>query len=178
MSRPKTTRKIADKPHIAGLKPYGITGTAKKSEAIFLLYEEYEALRLCDYDGYNQCEAAKLMGVSRPTLTRICMSARHKVSATIVEGHQLIIEGGKIEINHEWMRCNHCHCFFTKQQAGDSACPLCGSNDIEEISEDTRDNDIGAPLQACCNSHRRRKSRCQRWIGRKGEHLHENSNMQ
>lgn len=179
MPRPKTTRKIADKPHISGLKPYGIAGPVEKSEAIFLLYEEYEALRLCDYDRYNQCEAARLMGVSRPTLTRICMSARHKVSAAIVEGHQLIIEGGKVEINHEWMKCNQCHCFFTKQQAGDTTCPLCGSNDIEEVSEYTWYNDTEAPLQACCNNHgRKKKSRCQRWIGRKEEHIHEDSNMQ
>lgn len=177
MPRPKTIRKIADKPIISGLKPYGMAGPVKRSDAIFLLFEEYEALRLCDYGRYNQCEAARLMGVSRPTLTRICMSARNKVATAIVEGHQLIIEGGKIEINHEWMRCNHCHCSFTKQQEGDTMCPLCGSKDIEETPEDPHTDNLQAPLQVCCGSNRK-KSRCLGRTGRKGKRRYEDCNMQ
>jgi predicted DNA-binding protein (UPF0251 family) len=86
MPRPKIIRKVADKPLISGLKPYGMSYPVKKSEAVFLLYEEYEALRLCDYEGHNQCDASKLMGVSRPTLTRICMSAGIKCQWRLLKG--------------------------------------------------------------------------------------------
>ena len=159
MPRPKIIRKVADKPLISGLKPYGMPYSAKKSEAVFLLYEEYEALRLCDYGGYNQCDASKLMGVSRPTLTRICMSARNKVSTAIVEGRQLIIEGGKVEIDNEWMKCNNCHCFFVRLQDEDSRCPLCGCLDVIEVHNDGEDIDNEMQLNACCGHGKRH--RCQ-----------------
>ena len=169
MPRPKMIRKVADKPLISGLKPYGMSYTAKKSEAVFLLYEEYEALRLCDYGGYNHCEASKLMGVSRPTLTRICMSARNKVSMAIVEGRQLIIEGGKVEIDNEWIKCNQCHCLFVKLQDEDCWCPLCGSKDVSEAQKDGEDVDREMPLKACCGNGRRH--RCQERTNTKIYHI-------
>lgn len=159
MSRPKIIRKVAEKPRISGLKPYGTSCSAKKSDAIFLLYEEYEALRLCDYDGYNQCDASRQMGVSRPTLTRICMSARKKVSIAIVEGRQLIIEGGKVEIDNEWMKCDYCHCFFVKLHDENAICPLCGSNKVNEVQQGENDVNNEMPLRICCGKGRRH--RCQ-----------------
>jgi len=163
MARPKITRRVADKPLISGLKPYGMSYTAKKSEAVFLLYEEYEALRLCDYDGYNQCEASRLMGISRPTITRICMSARNKVSIAIVEGRQLIIEGGKVEIDNEWMKCENCHCFFTKLHEEDYKCPLCGSNNVSEVQMECENPEM--PLRSCEGN--RRQCRCQKKMNNK-----------
>lgn len=160
MPRPKITRKVADNPLISGLKPYGMPYPVQKSEAVFLLYEEYEALRLCDYGGYNQCAASKLMGVSRPTLTRICMSARNKMSIAIVEGRQLIIEGGKVEINNEWMKCNNCHCFFVKLQNEDGVCPLCGYNDVKEVDNEGKNSDNIIKLNSCC-AHEK-KHNCQK----------------
>lgn len=168
MPRPKIIRKVADKPLISGLKPYGMSYPVKKSEAVFLLYEEYEALRLCDYEGHNQCDASKLMGVSRPTLTRICMSARNKVSMAVVEGRQLIIEGGKVEIDNKWMKCNNCHCFFVKFQHEDS-CPLCGSKEMSEVQNDGEDADNELSLKACCG--RGKRHRCQERTNHKIYHI-------
>jgi len=159
MARPKIIRKVADKPLISGLKPYGMSYSAKKSDAIFLLYEEYEALRLCDYDSYNQCEASRLMEVSRPTLTRIYMSARNKVSIAIIEGRQLIIEGGKVEIDNEWIKCENCHCFFTKLSDEENKCPLCNSNNVNEIQNGGESINIEIPLRSCGGNGRRH--RCQ-----------------
>ena len=169
MPRPKIIRKVADKPLISGLKPYGMSYHAKKSEAVFLLYEEYEALRLCDYDGYNQCDASKLMGVSRPTLTRICMSARNKVSMAIVEGRQLIIEGGKVEIDNGWMKCNSCLCFFVKLPKEDCMCPLCGSKDVIEVRNDDEEFDNEMLLNAYCG--RGKRHRCQEHTKHKIYHI-------
>ena len=58
---------------------------------IFMTYEEFEALRLVDYEGLTQEEAGKRMGVSRGTVWRALSSARKKVAQMIVEGRELVI---------------------------------------------------------------------------------------
>ena len=58
---------------------------------IFMTYEEFEALRLVDYEGLTQEEAGKRMGVSRGTVWRALNSARKKVVQMFVEGRELII---------------------------------------------------------------------------------------
>ena len=49
-------------------------------EAVELTVEEYEALRLMDYLGLNQEEAAAQMGVARTTVQRIYAQARRKLA--------------------------------------------------------------------------------------------------
>ena len=56
-------------PTIKGMSVTGVRG--RKSNEVFLLLEEYEAIRLLDYQMMNQEQAAWEMKVSRPTLTRI-----------------------------------------------------------------------------------------------------------
>ena len=58
---------------------------------IFMTYEEFEALRLVDYEGLTQEEAGERMGVSRGTVWRALSSARKKVAQMLVEGRELII---------------------------------------------------------------------------------------
>lgn len=58
---------------------------------IFMSYEEFEVLRLVDYEGLTQEEAGKRMGVSRGTVWRALNSARKKVVQMLVEGRELII---------------------------------------------------------------------------------------
>ncbi len=58
---------------------------------IFMTYEEFEALRLVDYEGLTQEGAGVRMGVSRGTVWRALSSARKKVAQMIVEGRELII---------------------------------------------------------------------------------------
>ena len=76
--RPKNIRKVNDMPVAAGFKPIGLNGCCKNT--IFLHFEEYEAIRLCDYEMKTQQEASVSMGVSRPTLSRIYVSARQKIA--------------------------------------------------------------------------------------------------
>lgn len=61
-------------------------------EPVLLTLDEMEALRLVDYEGMIQEEAAKAMGVSRGTLWRCLDSARRKVARSVVEGRELVIE--------------------------------------------------------------------------------------
>ena len=63
-------------------------------EAVELTVEEYEAVRLMDYLGLNQEEAAAQMGVARTTVQRIYAQARRKLAAFLVEGRLLQIGGG------------------------------------------------------------------------------------
>ena len=110
--RPLRLRKISNPPPVSGFKPYGNKNNGIKAESVFLHYEEYEALRLCDYEMLNHHQASVIMDVSRPTLTRIYARARQKIALALVQGRQIIIEGGKIYFDSDWFACKSCGCFF------------------------------------------------------------------
>ncbi|MCR4766279.1 MAG: DUF134 domain-containing protein [Bacteroidaceae bacterium] len=92
MGRNKQLRQILSTPLTAGFRPFG--RNCKRGNCIELLFDEYEVVRLLDYEGCQQAEAAEQMKISRPTLTRIYMEARKKISTALVEGRQLKITGG------------------------------------------------------------------------------------
>ena len=58
--RPKNIRKVNNMPSVAGFKP--IASNSSRKDAIFLHFEEYEAIRLCDYEMKTQQEASVSMG--------------------------------------------------------------------------------------------------------------------
>ncbi len=73
-----------------------------KKEPVMLTLDEMEALRLVDYEGKIQEEAAREMGVSRGTLWRCLDSARRKLAKSVVEGRELVIEkAGEVIIVRE-----------------------------------------------------------------------------
>jgi predicted DNA-binding protein (UPF0251 family) len=139
--RSRTPRKISESPIIKGFKPYGGRLADKKPEAINLLLEEYEALRLCDHDNYNHEKAAEIMGVSRPTFTRIYASALGKIASAFVEGKRIIIEGGQVYFDSKWSQCNKCECKFSNPEGKQEkiVCPLCGSQDFSLLRESKED---------------------------------------
>ncbi len=140
--RPKRLRKISNPPVISGFKPYGNKNTEKNKESVFLHYEEYEAIRLCDFEMLNHHEASVIMDVSRPTLTRIYARARQKIAEALVLGKQIIIEGGKIYFDSEWFSCKSCGCYFNNpdKQEPVTACPLCKSTDFVSFEQSPEDN--------------------------------------
>lgn len=119
------------------MKPYGNKINPEQVESIFLLLEEYEALRLCDHEMLNQFQAASLMNVSRPTMTRIYARARQKIAEALVTGKQIIIEGGKIYFDSDWFSCQSCGCYFNNpdKQQEIKKCPLCGSGKFHVFSQ-------------------------------------------
>lgn len=127
--RPKITRTITSVPDISGFVPTGDDGKHKDLENVFLNLEEYEALRLSDYEGVTQCEAAEVMGVSRPTFTRIYMRARRKIALALVEGRVVVIMGGKVRLDDSWYDCSQCGAIF-QDKAHEGVCALCGSSEI------------------------------------------------
>jgi predicted DNA-binding protein (UPF0251 family) len=134
----KRFRKVLNPPIIKGFKPYGSELGTKQKEPVNLLYEEYEALRLSDYDGLNHFNASVLMDVSRPTFTRIYASALQKIALAFVEGRQISIEGGKVYFDSDWYECKSCHCFFNnpEKEVAVTNCALCGSNQVSKTEYD------------------------------------------
>ena len=67
-------------------------------EETVLTIEEYEALRLSDFQQLSQTDASKKMGISQPTFHRLLSSARKKVSDAIINGKAIRIAGGHYEL--------------------------------------------------------------------------------
>ena len=90
MPRPRKIRNVGCSPDIVVYKPAGVQ--AKFLNWTNLTLDEFEAIRLIDYEGQDQSQVAQSMGVSRPTVTRIYRSARKKIAQVLVEGQALKIE--------------------------------------------------------------------------------------
>ena len=106
MARPRRKRCVSGVPEMKGYKPFGIP--MEELLSVTLLFEEYEAIKLCDYLGMKQEEAAVKMGISRPTLTRIYDKARKTVATAFAEMKVILIEGGDYRTEGQWNRCPGC----------------------------------------------------------------------
>ena len=115
MSRPKRKRQIQMAPKSFGFKPIDHQEGLSYFD-IELHIDEYESLRLADYEGLSQVDAAVFMKVSRPTFTRIYDAARKKVVRAMVENKSLLIAGGQVDFDEEWYRCHDCHDVFSGEE--------------------------------------------------------------
>ena len=97
MPRPCKNRFVAGRPGSVIYKPAGVP--ARMLERVYLGLDEFETIRLLDHDGLDQVKAAELMGISRPTVTRIYASARKKIAEALTEGKAICIEGGPVMEN-------------------------------------------------------------------------------
>ena len=130
MPRPKQDRKISIPPLMKGFKPFGIP--RRMLSSVSLLYDEYEAIRLLDYEGMNQDQAAVQMNVSRPTLTRIYEKARKTIAQALVEGKMIMIEGGNVQFDRAWYRCRRCYKLIGGLE-NDVQCKDCNTFSDEEL---------------------------------------------
>ncbi len=94
MPRPKRCRRVGLLPGSTLFKPAGVP--ARELDEVVLEVDEFEALRLADYEGLYQEQAAERMGISRQTFGRIVEAARKKVTQALVKGLALRIEGGEV----------------------------------------------------------------------------------
>jgi len=99
MSRPCCLRQIGFKPGAGFFRPVGVPGCML--EVVTLTLDEVEALRLADLNGLYQEQAAKEMGISRPTFSRIIEGARRKVADALIHGKALRLEGGAVQMKGE-----------------------------------------------------------------------------
>ncbi|MEM2901409.1 MAG: DUF134 domain-containing protein [Candidatus Bathyarchaeia archaeon] len=90
--RPMKPRLIGMKPAVRAFIPTVETEPSIMRSPIVLDVDEFEAVRLIDYEGLTQEEAARRMEVSRGTVWRCIDSARKKIASMLVEGRELLIE--------------------------------------------------------------------------------------
>lgn len=90
MSRPKCLRHVRGTSDKNYFKPRGIP--ASDLEEISLPLDEFEAVRLADFEGLYHMEAAAHMNISRQTFGRIVASARRKIADALINGKALRIE--------------------------------------------------------------------------------------
>lgn len=107
MARPVRNRKICSPPVMKGFKPFGMP--LCELSILNLQIDEYESIKLVNYQNLPQEVAAEKMNVSRPTFTRIYNQALKKIAKALIEGHAIEIEGGNIEFDREWYKCKNCH---------------------------------------------------------------------
>ena len=89
--RPKKYRIIKQDPRISQFSPRGKPG---RPEEVQLTMDEYEAVRLADFEGIEQKKAAKSMRISQQTFSRVIKRARSLISDAIVNGKIIKIQGG------------------------------------------------------------------------------------
>lgn len=140
MARPTKWRRIENIPTIPYFVPSG-KDVPELAQNILKL-EELEAVRLKDLEGMEQIECAEKMGVSRPTFQRILLSAREKITDSLVNGKSIRIEGGNFTQNICPVRCLDCGKEWRESfehlksiKSGEYTCPNCRSTRV--ICEET-----------------------------------------
>lgn len=130
MPRPMRCRKISGMPQMTGFKPAGVPGHDLPEVALTL--DEFEAIRLADFAGLYQADAAQQMGVSRQTFGNILAAAHHKIAECLVEGKMLRIAGGVIAMDARQFECAVCrHVWQEPHETGQPiVCPNCQSKSV------------------------------------------------
>jgi predicted DNA-binding protein (UPF0251 family) len=126
MSRPKYCRKVGCIPDKNYFKPRGIP--ASLLEDVVLNLDEFEAIRLADFEGLYQEDGAKKMNISRQTFGRIIETAHKKIADVLINGKALKIEGGDVSIEElNRVRCPRCKKEYDFPISSESGfvCPHC-----------------------------------------------------
>ena len=103
MPRPRKCRRVNSEPNIKYFKPTGIP--LRDLLEVYLPLDGFEAIRLADFEGLSQEEAAEKMSVSRQTFGRILGNARQTVARALVEGIALKIHGGEYSLDKKQTDC-------------------------------------------------------------------------
>jgi len=94
--RPKKYRIVRVDPWISQFSPRGRPG---RPDEVDLAMDEFEAMRLADFKGLSQKEAAKSMHISQQTFSRILKRAHKTIADAIVLGKIIRIQGGHYVIS-------------------------------------------------------------------------------
>ena len=112
-------------------KPRGIPST--QLEEVVLALDEFEAIRLADFEGLYQEDAAAKMNISRQTFGRIIESAHKKIADILINGKALKIEGGEVAAvdDSKRVKCRRCNKTFNSslksvESGKEFICPHCG----------------------------------------------------
>ena len=96
MPRPLKWKQVCCLPETNLFGPMNREGIS--AEAVEMTVEEYETLRLIDFEGMTQEDCAEWMKVARTTVQGLYDQARKKLADCLVNGRPLRIEGGKYRL--------------------------------------------------------------------------------
>ncbi|MBE6968890.1 MAG: DUF134 domain-containing protein [Ruminococcaceae bacterium] len=111
MPRPQRCRRVCREPEYLSFRP----DEGLESGEVQLNIDEYEVLRLVDYERLTHAQCAAQMDISRTTVTEIYDSARRKIADSLVNGKHLIIEGGNYRLC-DGNAGDSCHCGCEKNE--------------------------------------------------------------
>lgn len=106
MPRPRKCRKVCSMPKANIFK-----ANINSDKSIVLTVDEFECIRLVDYQGFSQEKCAEYMNVSRATAQLICDTARKKIAEALTKGYSIRIEGGEYSLcdgKEEFCGCGGC----------------------------------------------------------------------
>ncbi|MDX9760344.1 MAG: DUF134 domain-containing protein [Bacteroidota bacterium] len=139
MPRPRIPRRILTPPRFLHFKPVGVP--RRQLDTVRVTVDEAEAIRLADHEGLDHQPASERMGISRSTFTRLLEAAHGKIARCIIEGCELVIEGGDVDFEHSLVRCKDCGVErITDANPGDeltdeeTPCGSCGSENTEDLA--------------------------------------------
>lgn len=124
MPRPSKCRRVCARPRCTHFEP---RGAGVDAESVVLQVDEFEALRLLDYENLTQEECARRMDIARTTVTGIYMRARRKVATALAEGRPLVIRGGSFAM------CTGDGCGCCRRRAG------CEGDDLSTRSTNAKE---------------------------------------
>ena len=93
--RRKKIRYIQNMPLVNQFSPRGKPG---RPDEIELKIDHFEAVKLSDYQGYNQSEGSAQMGLSRPSFGRILREARQIIAEVLVHGKIIRIRTSDVQV--------------------------------------------------------------------------------
>ncbi len=116
-------RWVSHVPQVTHFRPF--SADSRLPNTVTISVEEIEVLRLMDIENLTQEEAAIQMGVSRKSLWNDLKSARKKVAEALVNGWEIIIDGGNYAVRPPVMRNKEPQPVINKP-------PLANEREIEE----------------------------------------------
>ena len=102
MPRPRKWRRVCAAPRCTRFSP---AHGQNKSGVVEMTVDEYETIRLIDWEGFTQEQCADQMEVARTTVQAIYQSARKRLADCIVNSRTLVINGGEYRICEHWNGC-------------------------------------------------------------------------
>lgn len=96
MPRPRKCRRVEKRPIHTFYKPQGVP--LEGLTGVSLSIEGLEAIRLADAEGLDHNYASEMMGISRPTFSRMLNEARQVVARALSNGWAIQIDGGNYQV--------------------------------------------------------------------------------
>lgn len=141
MGRQEKTRSVEFPPQNFRFRPESEKSDYAAGEtSVTLRLDEFEAIRLTDKIGYDHTQASKIMGISRPTFTKLVSRARGKVAELIIDGKPLEISGGSILFSEDVYCCKICRRPFKRIDEAALVCPVCSNTNIIKARSECNGN--------------------------------------